>query len=90
MCKVESHKAMDDAERVYEDYLKEKFQTMVVNEQNFKSIHKEAKEKCLEKYRKKAVGDFGQEFEKVLKQKIKEKFNYYVQINEEETKVIYY
>ena len=87
MCKVESHKALDDAERFYEDYLKDKLDTMVVNEQNFKSIHKEAKDKCLEIFRKKAVGDVAQEFERHLKIKIKEKFNYYVQINEEETKV---
>ena len=87
MCKVESHKALDDAERFYEDYLKDKLDTMVVNEQNFKTIHKEAKDKCIEIFRNKAVGDIAQEFEKHLKNKIKEKFNYYVQINEEETKV---
>ena len=87
MCKVESHKAVDEAERFYEDYLKDKLDTMIVNEQNFKTIHKEAKTKCLEIFRKKAVGDVAQEFEKHLKTKIREKFNYYVQINEEETKV---
>ena len=87
MCKVESHKALDDAERYYEDYLKDKLESMVVNEQNFKTIHKEAKEKCLEIFRKKAVGDVAQEYERILKTKIKDKFNYYVQINEEETKV---
>ena len=89
MCKVESHKALDDAERVYEDYLKEKLDSMVVNEQNFKTIHKEAKEKCIEMFRKKAVGEVAVEYEKILKAKIKDKFNYYVQINDEDTKVNY-
>lgn len=86
MCKVESHKALEAGEKAYEDFLRDKMESMVVNENNFKTIHKEAKEKALEIFKTRGVGEVAVEFEKILRNKIKDKFNYYVQLNEEETK----
>ena len=51
-----------------------------------KAIHQEAKIKCIDHFRKKAVGEISIEYEKNLKIKVKEKFNFYKTINEEEIK----
>ena len=34
MCKIETNKALEASEKIYEDYLKEKFDTEIINEQS--------------------------------------------------------
>ena len=49
-------------------------------------IHKEAKEQALEHFKSKALGDISQEYLKQLKSKIKEKYSYYLKVQDEENK----
>ena len=72
MCKVESYKAFEEAEQLYENYLKEKLEN---TDDNLEDIHKEAKENAINLFNKKALGDVREEYLKQLKNKIKEKFN---------------
>ena len=83
MCKVESYKAFEEAEQLYENYLKEKLEN---TDDNLDDIHKEAKENAINLFNKKALGDVKEEYLKQLKNKIKEKFNYYNKLQDEEIK----
>ena len=83
MCKVESYKAFEEAEQLYENYLKEKLEN---TDDNLEDIHKEAKENAINLFNKKALGDVKEEYLKQLKNKIKEKFNYYNKLQDEEIK----
>ena len=51
-----------------------------------KNIHKQAKARSMEIFKKKSVGEISFELEKLLKTKIKEKYNFYQTILEEEKK----
>ena len=83
MCRVESYRAFEEAEQVYEDYLKENLNNP---DQNLEMVHKEAKDKAMELFNKKALGDAAVEYGKQLKAKIKEKYLYYSKLQEEELK----
>ena len=84
MCKVESYKAYEEAEAFYEQYVKEQLEEN--SDLALEDIHKEAKEKSIEIFKKKALGEASQEYLQNLKSKIKEKYSYYSKIQEEETK----
>ena len=58
MCKVESYKAFEDAEQMYENYLKENIEN---GEELLEDIHKEAKAQALEYFKSKALGDVAAE-----------------------------
>ena len=83
MCKVESYKAFEEAEQLYENYLKEKLEN---TDDNLEDIHKEAKENAINLFNKKALGDVAQDYLKQLKNKIKEKYSYYNKLQDEEIK----
>ena len=83
MCKVESYKAFEEAEQLYENFLKEKLEN---TDDNLDDIHKEAKENAINLFNKKALGDVKEDYLKQLKNKIKEKFNYYNKLQDEEVK----
>lgn len=83
MCKVESYKAFEEAEAIYESYLKENLGNV---DESLEQIHKDAKDKALELFKKKALGEAANEYGKQLKSKIKEKYSYYVKLQDEETK----
>ena len=83
MCKVESYKAFEEAELIYENYLKENLES---TDDPLEEIHKEAKEQALDIFKKKALGDVANEYLKQLKAKMKEKYNYYLKVKEEESK----
>ena len=83
MCKVESYKAFEEAEQIYENYLKENLDN---TDDPLEEIHKEAKEQALEHFKSKALGDISQEYLKQLKSKIKEKYSYYLKVQDEENK----
>ena len=83
MCKVESYKAFEEAEQMYENLLKEKLEN---TDDALEDIHKEAKEMAINLFNKKALGDIAQDYLKQLKNKIKEKYNYYVKLQDEECK----
>jgi hypothetical protein len=83
MCKVESYKAFEEAEQIYENYLKENLDN---TDDPLEDIHKEAKEQALEHFKQKALGDVAAEYLKQLKAKIKEKYSYYLKVQDEENK----
>ena len=83
MCKVESYKAFEEAEQIYENYLKENLDN---TDDSLEDIHKEAKEQALEHFKKKALGEIAGEYLKQLKSKIKEKYSYYLKVQDEENK----
>ena len=83
MCKVESYKAFEEAEQIYEDYLKENLEN---TDDLLEDIHKEAKQQALEYFKQKALGDVAGEYLKQLKTKMKEKYSYYQKVQEEENK----
>ena len=83
MCKVESYKAFEEAEQIYENYLKENLDN---TDDLLEDIHKEAKEQALEHFKSKALGDIAAEYLKQLKSKIKEKYSYYLKVQDEENK----
>ena len=83
MCKVESYKAFEEAEQFYENYLKENYDN---SEETLENIHREAKEKAIELFKKKALGEAANEYLKQLKMKIKEKYSYYSKLQDEDNK----
>ena len=83
MCKVESYKAYEEAEQIYENYLKENLEN---TNDILEDIHKEAKEQALEHFKSKALGEVAGEYLKQLKSKIKEKYSYYLKVQDEENK----
>ena len=83
MCKVESYKAYEEAEQIYENYLKENLEN---TDDPLEDIHKEAKDLALEHFKNKALGEVAAEYLKQLKSKIKEKYSYYLKVQEEENK----
>jgi len=87
MCKVESYKAFEEAEREYEKLIRNQLENINgINDQILKKIHHEAKTKAIEIFDTKALGEAAKEFQIQLKLKIKEKFSYYSKLAEEETK----
>ena len=83
MCKVESYKAFEEAEQIYENYLKENLEN---TDEILEEIHKEAKDQALEHFKKKSLGEIAGEYLKQLKSKIKEKYSYYLKVQDEENK----
>ncbi len=83
MCKVESYKAFEEAEQIYENYLKENLDN---TDDPLEDIHKEAKEQALEHFKQKALGEVAAEYLKQLKSKMKEKYSYYLKVQDEENK----
>jgi len=88
MCKFESCKAYEHAQSVYDDFIREIFNTHGISDnETFKRYHVEAKEQCMQIFRSKALGEASEEYIKLLKEKIKEKFNYYSKLNIDESKL---
>ena len=83
MFRVESYKAFEEAELIYENYLKENLGN---SDETLEEIHEETKEKALDVFKKKALGDAAIEYGKQLKAKIKEKYSYYSKLQDEENK----
>ena len=83
MCKVESYKAFEEAEIFYENYLKENLEN---TEDSLEDIHKEAKAQALDLFKNKALGDVAGDYLKQLKNKMKEKYSYYLKVQDEENK----
>lgn len=88
MCKFESCKAYEHAQAVYDDFIREIFNSQGISDnETFRSYHVEAKQQCLEIFRSKALGEASEEYLKLLKEKIKEKYNYYSKLNIDESKL---
>jgi hypothetical protein len=87
LCKSETSKAFEESEKVYENAFGDKMKSAISNNQNFLSIHQDAKKRSLEVFKKKSVGEIASEYEKMLKKKIKEKFDSYSKKGEEELRV---
>lgn len=86
MCKIESYKAFEEAERVYENFLRENFDMNGLNEESIKKIHSEAKVNSMGLFKRKSMGDIATDYEHQLKSKMKEKLSFYTKLNQEETK----
>ena len=87
MCKVESYKAFDHAQAIYDELIRESFNNHGITDQfTFKQFHNEAKEKSLQEFKSKALGEVSEEYLIMLKEKIKEKYNYFSKLNLEESK----
>lgn len=87
MCRVESYKAFEHAQSIYDDFIREIFNTHGISDQEtFRKFHSEAKLKCLTLFKSKALGEVSDEYLKLLKEKIKEKYNYYSKLNSDESK----
>ncbi len=86
MCKVESFKAFEEAEKIYEIIMKENIDSAGFSEEILKKIHTEAKEKSIAAFRSKSVGEVAIDYEKILKSKIKDRLSYYTKLNLEETR----
>ena len=84
MCKIESQKAFNDAENLYESILRDNFDNNSMNDEYIKKIYHIAKEKSLELFNKKALGDISTEIQKQLKIKMKEKLSYFTQMHQED------
>lgn len=88
MCKYECQNAFEESERLYETLIRDFFLSNGATDQiSFKSLHNDAKEKALATFKSKAIGDVAAEFQKALREKIKEKSNYFTSINIEENKI---
>jgi hypothetical protein len=88
MCKFESCKAFEQAQAVYDDFIREIFNTHGISDnETFKSYHGQAKEESLKIFKSKALGEASEEYSKLLKEKIKEKYNYYSKLNIDESKL---
>ncbi len=88
MCKYECQKAFDESERIYENLVRDFFMSNGATDQiSFKSFNQEAKLKAFENFKSKAIGDISIEYQKMLKEKIKEKSHYFIGINTEENKI---
>jgi hypothetical protein len=85
MCKVECYKAFEQSEEIYEKLIRE-LSTNNPSMKSLKEIHEEAKEKAILNYKAKAIGEISEEFSKMLKNKIKEQYNYYFNLHMEENK----
>ena len=88
LCKSENSKAFEDSEKLYESAIGEKLKSAINNNHNFFSIHQDAKKKSLDLFKKKSIGEIANDYEKMLKKKIKEKFDLYSKRGEEELRVI--
>jgi hypothetical protein len=87
MCKLESYKAFELAQSNYEDFIRDMFNTHGISDQDtFKKFHSEAKEKSLTLFKSKALGEVSDDYLKLLREKIKEKYNYYSKYNIDESK----
>lgn len=87
MCKVECYKAFEESEQIYENSIRDSLSLNGVTEQaSLKRFHQEAKSKATVNFKSKAIGDVAEEYSKLLREKIKEKFNYLAKLNNEENK----
>ena len=87
LCKTETNKAFEESEKIYENVFGEKIKSAINNNQNFLTIHQDAKKRSLDVFKKKSIGEIANEYEKILKKKIKDKFDSYSKRGEEEQRV---
>ena len=88
VCKNECLKAMKNASEIYNKKMTEGLNSSAkktsFEEEEFLKMHKEAKEKSIENYKRFAIGNFFDEFLKKLKEEIYEKFMEFKTHNEKE------
>ncbi|KRX05422.1 P-loop containing nucleoside triphosphate hydrolase [Pseudocohnilembus persalinus] len=87
VCKDECYKATQSALEIYEKTLKEiLYPKLPTTLDEVKFCHKQAKEQAVEIFRKMAVGDVAEEFQREVLKKIKEKSQQLKFMNEKESK----
>lgn len=86
ICKYESHKALDEAENIYEDFLRENLNKKGVDDIEIEKLHEQAKQISLDVFKRKSLGDISNTIRKTLKKKIDEKLMLFSKMNDEENK----
>ena len=86
ICKYESHKALEEAEKIYEEFLRETLNKKCVDDNEIEKLHEQAKQMSLDVFKRKSLGDISNTIRKTLKKKIDEKLLTFSKKNEEENK----
>jgi len=85
LCKYENQKALGEAEKIYEEFLKENSKKLF-DEKELNELHIKAKELSLDLFKRKSLGDISNEMKKALKKNLTEKLQIFSNSNQEETK----
>lgn len=86
ICRYETEKALDEAENIYEEFLRDNLNKKCLDESEFEKIHEKAKELSLGIFRRKSMGDISNIMKKTLKKKIDDKLQIFSKLNDEEIK----
>jgi len=86
ICRYESEKALDEAELIYEEFLKENLNKKCVDDAEIEQLHEKAKQISLDVFKRKSLGDISNTIRKTLKKKIDEKLLQFSKMNDEENK----
>lgn len=85
LCRYESQKALSEAEKIYEEFLKENSKKLL-DEKELEAVHSKAKELSMELFRRKSLGDVSNELKKSLKKSLNEKLQIFSSAHEGEIK----
>ncbi len=86
ICRYESEKALDEAENIYEEFLKENLNKKCVDDNEIEKIHEKAKKMSLDIFNRKSLGEVSNLIRKTLKKKIDEKLLVFSKMNDDENK----
>jgi len=86
LCDWENQKALQEAENTYIDIFKRNLPKKPVDNNELTILHDQAKEKSLEIFKRKSIGNFSALIRKSLKKKIDENLSVLANLNEEENK----
>lgn len=86
LCDWENRKAFEEAENVYIDVFKRSLTKKTMDNSELNILHDQAKEKSLEMFKRKSIGDLSTAIKKTLKKKIEENLNHFASLNDEENK----
>jgi hypothetical protein len=86
LCDWENRKAFEEAENIYIDVFKNSLTKKTLDHNELNVLHDQAKEKSMEVFKRKSIGDFSTAIKKSLKKKIEENLSHFANINDEENK----
>lgn len=86
LCDWENRKAFEEAENLYIDLFKRSLNKKALDSSELNILHDQAKEKSLEVFKRKSIGDLSTAIKKSLKKKMEENLNHFANLNDEENK----
>ena len=87
ICKVESYKALEESEKMYDKLLKQKLsETKNLTGYKLRELHAEVEKQCIRNFCDKSFGEAPEDSILKLKNKIKEKYVFFERIADEEIK----